>query len=344
MPRHIAWALHELIFPRMPQFWWVNHKQTVRQEIDGQYLWSPKTKSNGARNEFYDNMRIASPGDLVLSYADQVIRHIGRVAEFAFTAPKPPEFGNTGDYWSNVGWRLPVFWTPLTPAVRPKLLMQTLAPLLPDRYSPISPTTGHGNQGVYLAEIPEAVFTAILAAAAADLDALARGGSNSLTYQAIAEQLDDEAEQSIVASLDASTRETVVQARRGQGKFRANVAAIERSCRLTGVTNPSLLIAGHIKPWRLCESTAERLDGMNGLMLTPDADLLFDRGFISFEDDGEILVSKRVDRGDLRRLGFQQLAWEQFGFGEAPASFLAQGFLDAQCSYLASHRKDVFVS
>lgn len=41
----------------MPEYWWVNHKQTFRQEIDGQYLWSPKRKSNGARNEFYNNMR-----------------------------------------------------------------------------------------------------------------------------------------------------------------------------------------------------------------------------------------------------------------------------------------------
>ena len=47
---------------------------------------------------------------------------------------------------------------------------------------------------------------------------------------------------------------------------------------------------------------------MNGLLLTPDADLLFDRGFISFEDDGDVLVSRRIDREDLRRLGFQDLA------------------------------------
>lgn len=101
----------------MGRFWWVNHKQTVRQEIEGQYLWSPKTSRNGARNEFYDNMRRATPGDLVLSYASQEIRHVGRVAEFAFTAPKPAEFGTTGANWSNVGWLLRVFWTALTPAI-----------------------------------------------------------------------------------------------------------------------------------------------------------------------------------------------------------------------------------
>ena len=72
----------------MPRYWWVNHKQTHRQEIDGRYLWSPKRRSDGARNQFYVNMRRAAPGDLVLSYANGAIGYLGRVAEFAFTAPK----------------------------------------------------------------------------------------------------------------------------------------------------------------------------------------------------------------------------------------------------------------
>ncbi|MEI9986993.1 MAG: hypothetical protein WDN69_29840 [Aliidongia sp.] len=54
-PEELSWrfdaAKAKLLFA-MPQFWWVNHNQTVRQEIDGQYLWSPKTESNGARSEF----------------------------------------------------------------------------------------------------------------------------------------------------------------------------------------------------------------------------------------------------------------------------------------------------
>src|SRR5690606_13635344 len=116
---------------------------------------------------------------------------------------------------------------------------------------------------------------------------------------------------------DDTVKKTVILARRGQGKFRSNVEAVESACRLTGITNPSLLIASHIKPWRHCSTAGERLDGMNGLLLTPDADLLFDRGFISFADSGEVLVSPRVDHSDLRRLGFEQLALERFGVAEA---------------------------
>src|SRR5882757_7562392 len=321
----------------MPQFWWVNHNQTVRQEIGGQYLWSPKTNSNGARNEFYNNMRHANPGDLVLSYSGQLIKYVGRVAEFAFTAPKPTEFGNIGAYWNRDGWLLPVFWVPLATPVRPKELIDVLRPLLPERYSPINSASGNGNQSAYLAEIPQAVFETVIGRTAFNHEALVHGGANSLSFEVVTEILDDVVERHIKddLQLDDTVKKSVILARRGQGQFRRNVEAIERSCRLTGISNSTLLIASHIKPWRLCNSAQERLDGMNGLMLTPDADLLFDRGFISFEDDGEVLVSPRVDRADLRRLGFEQLVRDRFGLGEAPAVWRTDGFAPRQNIYMA---------
>jgi putative restriction endonuclease len=329
----------------MTQFWWVNHKQTARQEIDGQYLWSPKTTSKGTRNQFYDNMRRANPGDLVLSYANQVVRYVGRVAEFAFTAPKPTEFGSTGANWHNEGWLLPVFWTELDPPVRPKALIEVLGPLLPTKYSPIRPSTGDGNQGVYLAEVSKPVFDVIVAGSAVNHPLLARGGANSLTFQAVKEMVDDQVEKEVFADigLDETVKQSVIQARRGQGKFRTNVESVEKACRLTKITNPSLLIASHIKPWRSCRTAAERLDGMNGLLLTPDADLLFDRGFITFQDDGGIQVSPRFDSEDLRRLGLGDLALPRLGFSEAPMAWRTDAFAPEQCSYLDYHRTQVYV-
>ncbi|MFT4936456.1 MAG: putative restriction endonuclease, partial [Pseudoalteromonas distincta] len=329
-----------------PQCCWVNHKQTARQEIDGQYLWSPKIESNGSRSEFYNNMRRATPGDLVLSYSGQAVRFVGRVAEFAFTAPKPEEFGRTGAYWSGEGWLLPVFWTALDPPVRPKELIGTLGNLLPKRYSPIHQISGAGNQKAYLAAISDEVFEVVVARSEFSRQAILTGGANSLTFQVVSEFLGDAAERRLAVdlALDDTVRESVIQARRGQGRFRKNVEALERSCRLTGITNPTLLKASHIKPWRLCETASERLDGMNGLLLTPDADLLFDRGFISFSDEGEVLVSPRAEENDLRRLGFEQLTWPQFGVSEASAAWRTEAFAPQRCEYLAYHRTQVFVS
>jgi hypothetical protein len=82
---------------------------------------------------------------------------------------------------------------------------------------------------------------------------------------------------------------------------------------------------------------------MNGLLLTPDADHLFDRGFITFGEDGTVLPSSRVERSDLRRLGFDQLAIERFGFEEAPVNWNAGLFQPEQQRYLAFHRAQVFV-
>jgi putative restriction endonuclease len=330
----------------MPRFWWVNHRQTHRQEIDGNFLWSPKRKSNGAYNYFYETMRQASPGDLVLSYANGQVAYVGRVAEFAVTAAKPSEFGAAGANWSNEGWYLPVFWTALVPAVRPKDLWSLIQPLLPRKYSPLNPASGDGLQAVYLAEIPEALFEVVTAPVALDRDLLALGGANSLAFPTIVEQLDEAAERRVLLdrSLADTVRSEIILARRGQGEFRRKVQAVERACRVTGIDNPALLIASHIKPWRVCPTAEERLDGMNGLMLTPDVDLLFDRGFLSFKDDGEVLVSERMETRDLRRLGLGHLRLlDELGFGEAQREWGTAGFAGGQQRYLDYHRSQVFV-
>ncbi|WP_287029661.1 HNH endonuclease [Pseudomonas sp. UBA6310] len=100
----------------------------------------------------------------------------------------------------------------------------------------------------------------------------------------------DQVQRDIEASDQPTTRkEQLIQARVGQGTFRAKVLAIETMCRLTGVSDARFLIASHIKPWKDSED-GERLDGNNGLMLAPHVDKLFDRGWITFKDNGTLLV------------------------------------------------------
>src|SRR5260221_10852420 len=106
---------------------------------------------------------------------------------------------------------------------------------------------------------------------------------------------------------------------------------IERACRIAGVKRPEHLRASHCKPWR--DSTnEERLDGENGLLLTPNADHLFDRGFISFEDNGDLLVSPVVHRDSLTRLGLNPYVSRNVG-----------SFSDCQKRYLDFHREFVLL-
>lgn len=289
------------------RYWWVNHAQTMRQEVAGGYLWSPVTEANGARSKFYDNMRRASPGDVLLSYASGRVGRIGIIADFAISAPKPEEFGSIGAYWSSSGWLLPVKWLDAPLEVRPKKILSRLSPLLPASYSPIQPTTGNGNQKAYLAEVDKAVVDLVLEAAHIPASTLIR--MPDLTVADFATRLDDIVEHGIQqdSSIDQTFREQLVRARRGQGIFRKRVLDIEPICRITGIDKPNLLIASHIKPWRACRTAAERLDGANGLMMAPHADFLFDRGLLGFEDDGRAMFSSHLTDADAEKLGINHV-------------------------------------
>ena len=82
-----------------------------------------------------------------------------------------------------------------------------------------------------------------------------------------------------------------VDVRKGQALFRRRLVTVEKECRITGVRDLRFLRASHIKPWAACETGDERTDGYNGLLLTPTADHLFDRGWMSFSNDGKLLLS-----------------------------------------------------
>lgn len=275
----------------------------MRQEVEGGYLWSPVREANGARSQFYDNLRRAAPGDLVLSYAAGQVGRIGKVSDYAISAPKPEEFGTIGLYWSATGWLLPVQWLDADIAVRPKDLIKHLAPLLPAKHSPIQPKNGNGNQKAYLAEVDRGVVDLILAAA--QMPVAQMQVASTETAADFATTIDDLVERNIRRdmSLNDTVREHLVRARRGQGLFRRRVLDIEPVCRITGLVTPNLLIASHIKPWRACETATERLDGANGLMLAPHADFLFDRGLLSFESDGRVIVSSQLSDADADKLG-----------------------------------------
>ena len=114
----------------------------------------------------------------------------------------------------------------------------------------------------------------------------------------------DQHEKAIKGRTDigATTKEQLVKSRRGQGVFRSNVRLNEKGCRVTGVTDPQHLRASHIKPWK--DSTdEEKLDGCNGLLLAPHIDHLFDKGQITFTNNGDLLVSPRMDRAVLAKWG-----------------------------------------
>ena len=270
-------------------------------------------------------MRIAAPGNFVLSYAHGRVGHVGVITGRVIHEGKPVSFGSTGQYWSNDGWWLPVNWTPLPNPFTPKTRIDLIRQWLPERYSPIRLSSGEGNQGAYLAEISSDLFFYVISQsdAAVAIDLL---GAELDIDQKVPERLAERA-----PDLGDSTQQQVIQARRGQGLFRFRVSQLEPACRVTKITTPGLLIASHMKPWSSCATTSERLDGANGLLLTPHVDKLFDKGLIGFTDTGAILKSDWLKQDDVRRLGLEAALQQNVG-----------AFSAAQLPYLEHHRNQVF--
>jgi len=98
--------------------------------------------------------------------------------------------------------------------------------------------------------------------------------------------------------------ERLVVERVGQDLFRnALMDYWQGRCCVTGLAVPALLRASHIRPWAKCQSDDERLDVFNGLLLAPHIDALFDGGWISFSDQGGLLVSEALPYAARAQLG-----------------------------------------
>lgn len=301
-------------------------------------MWSPKRKANDQRNPFYEFMREVAPGDVVFSFQGTYIQAVGNVISYCYECPKPPEFAGAGPNWSEIGWKVDVRFTPVSDTVRPADHMDMLAPTLPEKYAPLRPN-GQGLQSVYLTAVPVPLAEVLLAllgprarAVATDsvisdrsVDDLRSPGQGQIEWE---EHLIGEIQKKPIQETEKAA---LVLARRGQGLFKQRVQKLERHCRITGVDRIEHLRASHCKPWRDADDF-ERLDGENGLLLTPSIDHLFDRGFISFEKSGRLLISAVAHGPSLERMGVR--VGETVNVG---------AFSDGQKRYLEFHQERVFL-
>lgn len=135
---------------------------------------------------------------------------------------------------------------------------------------------------------------------------------------------------SSIIDAGSTTTKAEIEARLGQGKYRKGVVALWRKCAVTEFDRVDLLIASHIKPWSQ-STNSERIDPNNGLLLSPTFDKLFDRGYISFTDEGSLIISPLLAEQDLQKLGVNDaMKLYKIEVGCLP--------------YLKFHRETVFVN
>ncbi len=115
--------------------------------------------------------------------------------------------------------------------------------------------------------------------------------------------------------------------RKAQTKYRYELLQKMPACVVSGVADDRLLVACHIKPYAKCNNL-EEFDINNGVILTPTFHYMFDIGFISFKDNGELMVSDFLSNLNKTRLNIKN--------GQiCPINFKSTKYLDY-------HRKNIF--
>lgn len=131
--------------------------------------------------------------------------------------------------------------------------------------------------------------------------------------------------------LSLTTTMKLTEVRSKQSLFKRRLLTVEKRCRLTGIEDLRFLRASHVKPWASCTTGAERVDGSNGLLLSPHADFLFDRGWITFENDGSLVRSDTLPKDVIAKIGLNLKQGRPCG-----------PFAEPQKLYLEYHRNAVF--
>lgn len=107
------------------------------------------------------------------------------------------------------------------------------------------------------------------------------------TREVVAEQPEIE----LRGDYSSESRAVTIQQRIAQDFFRrAVLSSYDGRCCMSGISDPRLLVASHIVPWR--EDVRNRLNPRNGLCLSALHDRAFDRHMISLSEDLRVLVSR----------------------------------------------------
>ncbi len=289
-------------------FWWVNHGKSYRKELEGGYIWCPQVLAGDVQRIPWLNVAKVQAGDLIISFAEQRVQAVGIALDRAVASSPKPGYAEMG--WDKPGWEVSVQWDRLAQPCSIKPFLPTVREFLAPKHAPLK---ANGDaQMAYLSAISEAFGTWLLRNVGAN-EALLIGTAVDVEMTA--------------QHIPETQKARLHQARVGQGAYRRDVLLIEPRCRLTAVADPNFLIASHIKPWRNC-TNEERLDGHNGLMLAPHVDRLFDKGWISFSNSGDLLVqAKALDT--VRAWGL-------------PESINVGAFSARKAPYLEFHRDEIF--
>ena len=219
------------------------------------------------------------------------------------------------------GWILKVEYRVLENPINISDNIDNILKLCPSKYSPFT-VNGTGSQG-YLFEIGIELGDYLLNLV---------NDINSIDINTISKEEQEnyikEIDGMIHKFKDETEKRIVVKSRVGQGLFKRKLLSKSCKCAICGLNIKSLLIASHCKPW-VKATNKERLDVNNGLLLCPTHDALFDKGLITFKNDGEILISEEIEKSQYKLLNIND--------------DIRLVFRSEQLPYIEYHREEEFL-
>ena len=157
---------------------------------------------------------------------------------------------------------------------------------------------------------------------------------SSLTSKKNGLPRNDDSKNKVLSNLEAEFNnlvtevEAVVKQRRHQEEYRSKLENYwNNACAVTGIEIPEILRASHAKPWKDSSDT-EKLDVFNGFLLCANLDALFDKGLITFDDEGKIIISPKLTDNQIASLNLQNMRLRKIDPCHLP--------------YLAYHRENIF--
>jgi hypothetical protein len=223
------------------------------------------------------------------------------------------------------GWLVPVRFMALENVLPLDQHHAQLVRVLPPKHAPIRPN-GVPNQSVLLTAVPDAmskILSRLLDGQVEYIVSTILEAGGSILAEDIAEQVVQQR-----TDIGPAQKALLLKARYGQGVYRENLESVEHACRVTGVLDRRHLRASHIKPWHACDD-GDKLNGSNGLLLSPHLAHLFARGYISFTDEGDLLVSRELNPAVLEN-------WR------IPLPHNGGPFHPEQRRFLDFHRREIF--
>lgn len=279
-------------------FFWVNLGGSYDEVLEHKFLWAPQFSFNEVKETKYVNVGWSAvakvkKGDLIFCYRNGEILRLAKALSDCYPADRPQSL--TFDKWQKEGWKVDVELTKIPDPIKADEFKDFFIENYNTQCIPKVFTSKKQCAQFYMSAIPSAAGVLLLS------------HIQSTAYIVDNFDMPDNAiEKEDVADRE-TVREIVIKARIGQGPYRKNLIDIwNGKCSATGLSYTELLIASHIVPWSVCEPSSERIDPYNGFLLSPNIDKLFDKGLISFTDEGKLLLNESITDEVLDKLGISK--------------------------------------